>query len=317
MKLFSIIVPIYNVEDYLEECVESIVNQTFKDYEIILVDDGSQDKSGLLADELAKEYPNIMVIHKENGGLSSSRNVGIQNAKGEYILFVDSDDKLSDADALQRISDNIDNKEIVLLGFEKWYSDNSVAAIVKDVKFDGSNIDEVIFNLIKGNNFVSSACNKCISRDFLIKNNLFFKEGILSEDVEWSVRLLVCMKSVGSVDGSYYMYRQTREGSISTVFSSKHAYDLTESIEDCIGYIEKVNLVKKEAILNFIAYQYMVLIAYYNEIKDSKLKRRIKSLDYLLNYDSIKKVKIINLLRNIFGFTVTTLLMNKYVRNRK
>ncbi len=317
MSLFSIIVPVYNVEAYLEECVESIVCQTFKDFEIILVDDGSTDDSGLIADRLEKQFSFIKVVHKENGGLSSSRNEGVKNAGGKYLLFIDSDDKLANCCVLENIKNQLNNEEVILLGFEKWFRDNTTSVIVKDIQIKGDKIDEILFNLIKNNGFVSSACNKCINRDFFIKNNLFFKEGILSEDVEWSVRLLISLSSLSCVGGSYYMYRQTRESSISTVFSRKHAFDLTKSIEDVIGYTEMVSGMKKDAILNYIAYQYMVLIAYYCEIKDTELKKRVKRLSYLLNYDYIKKVRLIHLLRNIFGFTITTLLMNKYVRNRK
>ena len=90
--LISIIIPVYNVEKYLKECVDSVRKQTYKNLEIILIDDGSKDNSGKLCDELAKEDNRIKVIHKENGGLSDARNVGIENATGEYIQFIDSDD---------------------------------------------------------------------------------------------------------------------------------------------------------------------------------------------------------------------------------
>ena len=91
MKL-SVVIPVYNVEKYLDKCVESIVNQTFKDLEIILVDDGSTDESGKMCDEWTEKDTRIKAIHKINGGLSSARNAGIKQAKGEYISFIDSDD---------------------------------------------------------------------------------------------------------------------------------------------------------------------------------------------------------------------------------
>jgi len=94
MPLFSIIVPIYNVELYLKECLDSILSQTFNDFELILVNDGSTDKSGDIAKEYKNKYNNIKLIDKENGGLSSARNAGIKKAIGDYILFIDSDDML-------------------------------------------------------------------------------------------------------------------------------------------------------------------------------------------------------------------------------
>ena len=89
---FSVIIPIYNVEAFLKECIDSVLQQTYKDYEIILVDDGSTDESGAIADTYARNYPGINVIHRNNGGLSAARNTGIEAAKGRYIIFVDSDD---------------------------------------------------------------------------------------------------------------------------------------------------------------------------------------------------------------------------------
>ena len=91
-ELISIIVPVYNVEEYLKECIDSIINQTYKRIEIILVDDGSTDKSGKICDDYAKIDKRIKVVHKENGGLSDARNVGISVSSGKYIAFVDSDD---------------------------------------------------------------------------------------------------------------------------------------------------------------------------------------------------------------------------------
>ena len=93
--LITVVVPVYNVEEYLDKCIESIINQTYKNLEIILVDDGSPDKSGAICDEYAKQDSRIKVIHKENGGLSDARNVGIKRAAGKYITFVDSDDYIS------------------------------------------------------------------------------------------------------------------------------------------------------------------------------------------------------------------------------
>ena len=95
-KLVSIIIPAYNCEKYISKCINSVVNQTYKNIEIIIIDDGSKDNSSVLCDEYAKEYNFITVIHKENGGLSDARNYGLKNAKGKYIFFIDSDDFIDD-----------------------------------------------------------------------------------------------------------------------------------------------------------------------------------------------------------------------------
>ena len=109
----SIIVPIYNVEEYIAECIDSILAQTYKDWELILVDDGSTDNSGKICDEYALKDNRIKVIHKENGGLSSARNAGIDNISGNLITFIDSDDVIIGKDTLQKLIDELtDDKEL-------------------------------------------------------------------------------------------------------------------------------------------------------------------------------------------------------------
>ena len=321
MPLFSIIVPIYNVELYLKKCLDSILSQTFNDFELILVNDGSTDKSGDIAKEYKNKYNNIKLIDKENGGLSSARNAGIKKATGDYLLFIDSDDMLVNESALSNIVPYLKNNDVILLGFEKLYFDNTTKPVVNnaDESLRNKSVDEKIVGLIKSNIFVTSACNKCINRKYFIDNNLFFEEGILSEDIEWSIRLLLTVNNIDFTNKPYYYYRQSREGSISTTVSQKHIFDMTNSINKCIDYINKsrISFEKKDALLNFLAYQYMVLMAYYIEADSKLLKTSIKKLNYLLNYDSSKKVRIINLLRKLVGYEITAILMNKFVRNRK
>ena len=110
---FSIIVPVYNVEKYLPQCVESILRQTYENFEVILVDDGAKDRSGEICDEFAAKDERVSVIHKQNGGSSSARNAGIQEAQGTYILFVDSDDYWSNNTMLMQLSCRLDGKEVL------------------------------------------------------------------------------------------------------------------------------------------------------------------------------------------------------------
>ena len=114
--LFSILIPVYNTEDYLEACIESVLNQDFQDYEIVLVDDGSLDRSPEICDCYAKNYYNIRVIHKKNEGLFLARKTGVENASGQYLLFLDSDDMFRD-DALQLLKKCIDTNGSDLILF--------------------------------------------------------------------------------------------------------------------------------------------------------------------------------------------------------
>ena len=124
----SIICPVYNVEKYLPRCIDSILSQSFKDFELLLVDDGSLDNSGNICDEYANNDDRIRVFHKKNGGVSSARNFGLKHACGEWISFVDTDDWV-DSDFLEPISSNIESVELIHQGLKKEFPDNSVKIV--------------------------------------------------------------------------------------------------------------------------------------------------------------------------------------------
>ena len=132
MLMISVIVPVYNTEQYLPRCIESILSQSFTDFELLLIDDGSTDGSGKICDAYAEKDNRIRVFHKENGGVSSARNMGLDEAKGEWVYFVDSDDELLH-DGLQVLFDNT-NKEVdvVLAGFEEVSEEGVISPGVKD-----------------------------------------------------------------------------------------------------------------------------------------------------------------------------------------
>ena len=122
----TIVVPVYNVYDYLRACVDSILNQTYKKYEIILVDDGSPDQSSVLCDEYASSYENISAIHQKNGGAANARNHGLDMATGEYICFIDSDDKIENNYVEKLLGAIKENKaEVVVCSFKQWYKDKT------------------------------------------------------------------------------------------------------------------------------------------------------------------------------------------------
>ena len=144
---FSVVVPVYNVEQYLKECVDSILSQTFKDFELILVNDGSKDSSPAICDEYAKKDDRIKVIHKPNGGLSDARNVGTAAAKGEYVIYIDSDDYVT-TDMYQKmyqkaISGNFD---MVVCDLNYIYDDKIVPAY-SNLKTDTTNIKKTILSI--------------------------------------------------------------------------------------------------------------------------------------------------------------------------
>lgn len=216
---YSIIVPVYNVEKYIENCVSSVLKQTYGDFELLLVDDGSTDNSPLICDSLAEKDERIKVIHKQNGGVSSARNEGIRQAKGDYILFLDADDYF----------------DVFLLENCLPYTCKNLKAFYFNYKFVYKDSDELIaskFNkltlrsdkggfkglkrLVQENTlFIGVIWNGCYNREFLLDNNLFFNDKyVLSEDTLFNLILFIYLDEYLALDFVGYYYNRTNENSV-------------------------------------------------------------------------------------------------------
>lgn len=233
----SVIVPIYKVENYLAKCVDSIINQTYKNLEIILVDDGSPDKCPQMCDEYAKNDSRIKVIHKENGGLSDARNAGMKIATGKYISFIDSDDWVS-ADFFKVLYDTMidsesDIVECDVLKVDEEKPDLSVNDF-KEVKvFDKQT---GLSMLISEKEFHQHVWNKLYKAEVAL--SVPFERGKLNEDEFWTYQIFGQAKKVAKVSKSLYFYLQ-RTGSIMAESYSLRRLDALEAKAQRQKYIEK------------------------------------------------------------------------------
>ncbi len=208
----SVIVPVYNVEETLERCLESILSQNFKDYEIILVNDGSTDNSGSICDQYAKKHQFIRVIHKENEGLGPTRNAGVKLAKGKYVYHCDSDDWLSPnllQDCYTAAESNDAN--IVVFGYTIYTEENELKQYQTIKAPQGfyetkTEAREFFIEQFSNSFVVQSACNRLIKRDFLINNDIWFKPFRRCQDVIFSLDLFGKASRVFCIDKSYYNY---------------------------------------------------------------------------------------------------------------
>lgn len=229
---FSVIIPIYNVENYLAECIDSVLAQNFRDYEIILVDDGSLDNSGKICDKYAEKYAQIKVIHKENGGLSDARNFGMKEAKGEYLMFLDSDDYWEGTDILLDIFDILkkDNfPDLVLHGFSRKLEARAEPHLQNIEINENNGFANDLEYLVKKGIYYNSICTKIIKREILINNNLFFERGLLHEDIPYCFDLAFYIKNYSIYNSNFYQYR-VRKGSITSKISKKNIQHLSKSI---------------------------------------------------------------------------------------
>lgn len=229
MDLISVIVPVYNVEKYLDRCVKSIVNQTYKNLEIILVDDGSPDRCPAMCDAWAERDSRIKVIHKENGGLSDARNAGMEIASGTYIAFVDSDDWVA-ADYIGAMHRAIQDTgaEIAACDVVISYGDMEMGAVAKKSALRVCDSEEAIGDILKGEGFRAVAWNKLYHKSLL--ENEQYPVGKYHEDEFFTYRILAKVEKLVYLDRKLYFYFQ-RPGSIMNSVSMKHLDALDAYLE--------------------------------------------------------------------------------------
>ncbi len=309
---FSIVVPVYNVEKYLAQCVDSILSQTFTDFELILVDDGSKDSSGSICDKYAEQDSRIKVIHKPNGGQSDARNVGTKEANGEYIIYIDSDDYISSKDFLADIKEAAkDSADIICYKFKKYFENTNEFS---ECKFSLPEIDkfetlpERILYLVAQDAFYCSPWTKAVRLSLIKENGICFEKGMLGEDQDWYYRVLLNAKSITGINKDFVVYRQRDNSTTSNV--------KIKNLDDCLYLLKKWNdgINKadisdeyKTALYHSLAKLYCNMLILYTGLKDKAKKKHlddIKKLAELLKYNKNPRTRTFNKIYKIFGFSI-------------
>lgn len=309
MIRFSVVIPVYKVEQYLDECVASVVGQHFRDFEVILVDDGSPDNCGKMCDDWAKKDDRIRVVHQENGGLSAARNTGIRNAVGEYVLFLDSDDWWADANVLGTIDAQLQKTPVDVLSYNyrKNY-DGRMEPLYFPESTPDSQTPETLEQMMIGDRWVNGACNKAIRLEILKSNSIYFRTGITSEDIDWTLRLALNSKRFAFKNVCAFVYRQ-HASSISHSATQKKIECLCSNVCECVRILNETDADRAEVMKPFVAYQYGTLV--YNVAALPKAERsemlmtNIKQMRHLLTWSDNSKVRLIRLCDKLFGMKVT------------
>lgn len=223
---FSLIIPIYNVEQYLKACLDTVVAQSYSDFEVICINDGSTDGSKSILDEYAAKYSNISIINQENKGLSAARNAGIRAAKGDYIFFLDSDDWI-EPDTLKILADKQNGEDLLCFNGRRYFEDGTTETpdigIVED-RLTGWEYYNKYALVSRKFHFVCTVL-RLYRREYLLKNNLLFEEGIYHEDNLFTPIACYYAKSVKVIPDILYVYR-IREGSITQTVSIKNIVNM-------------------------------------------------------------------------------------------
>lgn len=213
--VFTIIVPAYNVEKYIENCLDSLLNQEISNYEIIIINDGSTDNTGRICDEYEKKYDKVTVLHKENTGVSDTRNLGMDKARGEYILFVDSDDSINNVlHEIEEITKTV-NSDVICLDGRRIVAGEEIGLFTHNVEYRKVyNSRDYLLDVLKDRPMRLEVTLYCYKRSFLNKHRLRFITGVYHEDNEFTPKMLLAAESIYCSGILFYNYYK-REGSIS------------------------------------------------------------------------------------------------------
>lgn len=305
--LISVIIPIYKVEPYIQQCVDSVLSQNYTQLEVILVDDGSPDNCGSICDGYAERDGRVQVIHKENGGLSDARNAGTAAATGEFVIFLDGDDCWEDTHALSRLMERQakTGADVLNYSYVRWFDDTDK----KQPYFEnvpnmpcGKTKAEQLQYLNEHGLYIASACNKLIRRNLLTE--LAFRKGVYSEDIEWCAQLMLNAGSMDFVCENFYLYRQ-HAASIRHTIDRKKCEDLADNILSCFTLIETACMDVREALLHYTAFQYgtFFVVQAQTELPPLDCIEKLRDYSWILKYHGRnRKLLCLKIGCKIFGY---------------
>ncbi len=297
-KKISIIIPVYNVENYIKKCLDSVVTQNCSNFEVVIVIDGSKDASADICHEYAEKYDYITVFEQENKGLSAARNKGIELATGDYILLLDSDDWLTE-NGLSHVQNVIDNTaaEIIFGKIHRYFEDtNRYRYSVVDFTQYADDISpyELYCKLSEIKNFGFCAPHIVASKKFIVDNGLWFYEGIYHEDELWVPLVMTTANTVATCNEGHYVYRYGRTNSICTAKNIKKEYDKLAVIDELKKALERLPKEKHR----YIKYKMRKLewwvirngAMYKNDDNANSLIKEIAKRKYALAYVDLKYI---------------------------
>lgn len=296
--LFSIIIPVYNVEKYLCDCLDSVIRQTFSDWEAICVNDGSTDGSAVVLDGYVRKDNRIRVVNQPNGGLSAARNAGLRAAQGKYVLFLDSDDWLWE-NALDSLSRNLKGEDMLCFAGRRYFEERKEFRQPDKLTecTYASGMDYYNANALQPRDFAFvCVVLRAYKRAFLVENELWFKEGIFHEDNLFTPIACYYAGKVRQMPDCLYDYR-VRESSITTTSNRKRLYDMIGTANALAAFFIPKAGFDKTVVCRAITHHYQVVLM--NAPKD-ELKELKRLCDWNL-YRKVSRTKLrhlVNYLKN-------------------
>ena len=297
MAEISVVIPVYNAQQYISECLESIIFQTFDDLEIVCVNDGSTDESSKIISDYAKKDSRVRLINQKNSGASAARNTGIECSFSPYLAFVDADDIIAH-DAFEKMYFSLTKNEADYVFCRMLQFDSLTRAVLDISQFDFSSIIKTdCFNEESMPDFLyttlsESACDKMFRRSFLLQNNLYFLENIIFEDIPFFSKLYLAARKIAFVDEKLYKYRQ-HHGSSITQTGGRNYFDIFKAFELRRKVFNKYNKwekYKSVILLSEIKLLFLCLVRLNKEFRSDFINEIKKRYYYenLSDYDSEK-----------------------------
>ena len=324
----SIIIPVYNVEEYVGDTIESVLRQTYKNMEILLINDGSTDRSERICKQYVDAYDYIFLFNQQNSGLSSARNAGIRKASGDYMIFLDSDD-LWENNLLATVVASLQmTKNIDYLFFRHYeYFERTGKKIEKFLKIDPNTISQLngletlSYVLEKEKNFPWYACLAIVRKDFILKNNLLFEVGRSYEDVIWTPTILMKAINICFIDKALYVYRRDREGQITSQLSYKNLRDSIFVANYWVNNIEQLTQLEEnrnQLINNVITrYYYAIWFSGFLNNRDRKLVwSDIAEHTYLLGFANTPIQRSTKVLLTCIGLPRTSWMFRLFIKTK-
>lgn len=326
-KKLSFVLPVYKVERYLPQCLDSILSQCTPECEVILVDDGSPDSSGAICDAYAERYPDVQVVHIPNGGNSAARNLGVSLAQGTYLSFVDSDDFIEPGSVEKMLAWIRDvHGDICFLQAVKVFPDGRRVSLGEGMTHQGltgKTRREALSYMATCPKYPGGPWAKLIRRELVERSNIRFPgDRRLCEDLFYTLELYMAAESFDALDFPYYCYRQNVAGSITSNISARYYFDkarFVTFVAQTYSRDREPVSPEGESALSFAAYEYSILIWHLLSMTGVDRQQAfvfLKDYRWVLRYGKSRKTRVIRSVVQVLGLEGTAKLLDIYMRNR-
>lgn len=317
---YSIIIPAYNAEKYIEQCIQSVLFQNSNDYELLVIDDGSTDHTGVIVGNMAEQNSAISIVKIPHSGAGAARNEGVRRARGKYVIFLDADDYWTNPGLLKHLREKLHYREVdvVMFQMDKYTEDGQILKKYRKGPFPSEQkyyrLRDVYEVLVRDGQVLASACNKCVRRSLLKDAGIVFQEGGLAEDIDWVLQLFSRVKSISFLDEISYAYIQHKGYSASN--DTEGPEYQARMVQDWAARLKRREVPNAKAVSGMLAFEYGICLGYHQYLSP-EMKQMVKEHRYLLEYALDAKTQKIRKFHRIFGLNLTCAAVRFYLFLRR